>query len=124
MLKKKKLIIFLDLMNVIEWFKVEKIVDQRTIKGRRQFLVRWKGYTEEADTWEQEKELNCDRLIEEFLAEQEENESEKEEEKEKEKSSKKTKAKKQEKKSKLKKTSKTKNGMSRKKLFTGICTTN
>lgn len=92
---------------------MEKIVDQRTIKGRRQFLVRWKGYTADSDTWEQEKELNCDRLIEEFLAEQEDNndESEKEEEKE-EKPAKKTKAKKQEKKqSKSKKTSKAKNGM-------------
>ncbi|XP_011496142.1 PREDICTED: uncharacterized protein LOC105360841 [Ceratosolen solmsi marchali] len=56
-----------------EEYEVEKIVDQRTIKGRRQFLVRWKGYTVESDTWEQEKELNCDRLIEEFLTEQEEN---------------------------------------------------
>lgn len=98
------------LLNILDLFQVEKIVDQRTIKGRRQFLVRWKGYTEESDTWEQEKELNCDRLIEEFLAEQEENnESEKEEEKEK--PVKKTKAKKQEKKSKQKKTSKAKNGM-------------
>ncbi|XP_014209205.1 M-phase phosphoprotein 8-like [Copidosoma floridanum] len=57
-----------------EEYEVEKIVDQRTIKGMRQFLIRWKGYSADADTWEQETKLNCDRLIEEFLAEQEENE--------------------------------------------------
>lgn len=51
---------------------------QRTIKGQRQFLVRWLGYTVESDTWEQEKELNCPRLIEEFLAEQEEKDAAKE----------------------------------------------
>lgn len=57
--------------------QVEKIVGQRTIKGRRQFLVRWKGYDEDSDTWEQEKDLNCSQLIEEFLIEDAENEEEK-----------------------------------------------
>ncbi|XP_017754388.1 PREDICTED: chromo domain-containing protein cec-4-like [Eufriesea mexicana] len=55
-------------------YEVERIVSQRTIKGRRQFLVRWKGYDEDSDTWEQEKDLNCLELIEEFLAENAENE--------------------------------------------------
>lgn len=49
-------------------------MSQRTIKGRRQFLVRWKGYDEDSDTWELEKDLHCSQLIEEFLAEDEENE--------------------------------------------------
>ncbi|XP_015589194.1 chromatin-associated protein swi6 [Cephus cinctus] len=56
-------------------YEVEKIVSYRTIKGRRQFLVRWKGYDEDSDTWEQEKDLNCSDLIEQFLSENEENES-------------------------------------------------
>ncbi|KAK1121624.1 hypothetical protein K0M31_010413 [Melipona bicolor] len=55
-------------------YEVQKIVGQRTIKGRRQFLVRWKGYDENSDTWEQEKDLNCLELIEEYLAENAENE--------------------------------------------------
>ncbi|XP_076672288.1 uncharacterized protein LOC143371209 isoform X2 [Andrena cerasifolii] len=58
-------------------YEVEKIVGQRTIKGRRQFLVRWKGYDDDSDTWEQEKDLNCAQLIEEFLVEDEENQEEK-----------------------------------------------
>jgi len=67
--------------NSEEEYEVEKIVDQRTIKGRRQFLIRWKGYTEEEDTWEHEKDINCDKLIEEFLVEQEDIETEMEEKK-------------------------------------------
>ncbi|CAL7936302.1 unnamed protein product [Xylocopa violacea] len=57
-------------------YEVEKLVGQRTIKGRRQFLVRWKGYGEDSDTWEQEKDLNCAELIEEYLAENAEDEEE------------------------------------------------
>lgn len=44
------------------------IVGHRTIKGRRQFLVRWKGYSSSSDSWENEKDLNCPQLIEDFLA--------------------------------------------------------
>lgn len=55
-------------------YEVQKIVGQRTIKGRRQFLIRWKGYDEDSDTWEQEKDLNCTELIEEYLAENAESE--------------------------------------------------
>lgn len=58
------------------FLKVEQLINLRTIKGRRQFLVRWKGYRESADTWENEKDLNCPRLIEEFLIEEKEREKE------------------------------------------------
>lgn len=55
-------------------YEVERIIGQRLIKGRRQqFLVRWKGYDENSDTWELAKDLNCPELIEEFLAEDLEN---------------------------------------------------
>ncbi|KAK2586789.1 hypothetical protein KPH14_011814 [Odynerus spinipes] len=60
-------------------YEVDKIVGHRTIKGRRQFLIRWKGYGEESDTWEQEKDLNCPKLIENFLAEEAETNTESEE---------------------------------------------
>ncbi|KAK0173017.1 hypothetical protein PV328_006272 [Microctonus aethiopoides] len=48
-------------------YEVERIVSHRYIKGRRQFLIRWKGYDEDADTWEDESELNCSKLIDDFL---------------------------------------------------------
>lgn len=52
--------------------QVSKIVGHRTIKGRRQFLVRWKNYSESADTWENEKDLNCQELMEEYLSNEQE----------------------------------------------------
>lgn len=55
--------------------QVEELVGHRTIKGRRQFLVRWKNYGSSADTWENEKDLNCSKLIEEFLAKEKETKS-------------------------------------------------
>lgn len=54
------------------FFQVDMIVGHRTIKGRRQFLVRWKGYSNSSDSWENEKDLNCPQLIEDFLANEKE----------------------------------------------------
>lgn len=59
----------------IFFFQVEKLLEIRASKGNRQFLVRWKGYGESADTWENEKDLNCPQLIEKFLAKEEEQET-------------------------------------------------
>lgn len=55
---------------------MERLINIRTIKGRRQFLVRWVGYGENDDTWENEKDLNCPQLIEDFLIEEKEKERE------------------------------------------------
>ena len=41
---------------------VEKILDQRTFKKVKQYLIKWKGYT--ATTWENEKQLIDDGLEE------------------------------------------------------------
>jgi len=50
-----------------EEFKVEKILNKRTIKGKEKFLVRWKDYTVEKDTWENRENLeNAKELVEEF----------------------------------------------------------
>ena len=50
-----------------EEFKVEKILNKRTIRGKEKFLVRWKGYTTQEDTWENRKNLeNAKKLVEEF----------------------------------------------------------
>jgi len=34
-----------------EW-EVEKILNKRKIRGKDKFLVQWKGFTAEGDTWE------------------------------------------------------------------------
>jgi len=37
------------------------------IRGKKKFLVRWKGYTAEEDTWENRENLkNMKELVEEF----------------------------------------------------------
>ena len=48
-------------------FKVEKILNKRTVRGKEKFLVRWKGYIVEKDTWENRENLeNAKELVEEF----------------------------------------------------------
>jgi len=46
---------------------VEKILNKRTIRGKEKFLVRWKGYTVEEDTWKNRENLgNVKELVEDF----------------------------------------------------------
>ncbi|KAI5709175.1 hypothetical protein M8J76_012050 [Diaphorina citri] len=50
-----------------EEFEVEKIMDVHTSKnGKKEYLVRWKGYSSKDDTWEPEDHLTCPDLIEAF----------------------------------------------------------
>jgi len=52
---------------------VEKILNKRIVQGKEKFLVRWKGYTAEEDTWENRENLgNTKELVEEFEREYEE----------------------------------------------------
>jgi len=72
-----------------EEFEVEKILNKRMVRGKEKFLVRWKGYTAEEDTWENKENLeNVKELVEEFEKEYREEVKElrqqKQEEKEKE----------------------------------------
>ncbi|XP_030567120.1 M-phase phosphoprotein 8 [Drosophila novamexicana] len=52
--------------NIDAEFEVEAIVGHKAKRGESYFLVRWKGYGKESDSWEPEAELNCDDLIEEY----------------------------------------------------------
>lgn len=49
-------------------YEVERIVDHRTdYKGRRRFLLKWKGYDDSENTWEKEENLNCPELIARYM---------------------------------------------------------
>ncbi|XP_044761418.1 probable chromo domain-containing protein LHP1 [Coccinella septempunctata] len=49
-----------------EEYEVESVVDEKTIKGIRYYLIRWKGYGEESDTWEPASTLNCPEALQEY----------------------------------------------------------
>jgi len=51
----------------IEEWKVEKVLNKKKIRGVEKYLIRWKGFTVEGDTWERKENLkNAEELIEEF----------------------------------------------------------
>lgn len=51
-------------------YEVAKIISfkQNKINKKRDFLVRWKGWGPEGDTWEPEDNLDCPDLIDKFMA--------------------------------------------------------
>jgi len=51
----------------VEEWKVEKILNKRKIWGVEKYLVCWKRFTAENDTWEKEEDLeNVRELVDEF----------------------------------------------------------
>ncbi|KAN0030318.1 hypothetical protein ACTA71_010080 [Dictyostelium dimigraforme] len=48
-------------------FEVEKILDKRVQHGRTQYSIRWKGFSSDYDTWEDEDNVaGCPELVKEF----------------------------------------------------------
>ena len=47
-------------------YEVEAILGFRTIAGRRQYLVRWKGYSPDSDSWENEEDLSCPKTLQDY----------------------------------------------------------
>ena len=48
-------------------YVVEKIIDKRiTVHGKAEYLLKWKGYGDEHNTWEPMDNLDCQDLIRDF----------------------------------------------------------
>ncbi|KAM3966273.1 chromobox protein homolog 3 isoform 1-T1 [Aphomia sociella] len=54
-----------------EEYEVEKVIDSKKIKGKLHYLIRWKGYSADSDTWEPENTLSCPDLINKYHDEKE-----------------------------------------------------
>lgn len=48
-------------------FEVEKIVSQRAVKGKKQYMVKWKNFSSSENTWEPEENILQKNLIDEYL---------------------------------------------------------
>lgn len=48
-------------------YEVEQILQHKTNKNGRKFLVRWKGYNDEHDLWVDEENLNCAKILNAYL---------------------------------------------------------
>jgi len=49
-----------------EHYEVEKILDSRLYRGKLQYLVKWKGFGYEENSWASENDVFAPRLIRDF----------------------------------------------------------
>jgi len=51
-----------EVCNRIEEWKVEKILNKKKIRGVEKYLIRWKGFMAEGDTWKRREFEKCRRI--------------------------------------------------------------
>lgn len=48
-------------------YEVESILKHKDTKNGRKYLIRWKGYDSDDDTWESEANLNCPQILSRYI---------------------------------------------------------
>lgn len=48
-------------------FEVEAIINHRETASGKEYLIRWKGYDEDEDSWEKESNLNCQKILKAYI---------------------------------------------------------
>ena len=60
-----------------EEFEVEKILKMRTVKGKKEYYLKWKGFPDSENTWEPEENMNAADLLADFKMEGEKSKNKK-----------------------------------------------
>lgn len=47
-------------------YAVEQILDDKIVNKKKYYLVHWKGYGDDEDSWEPAKNLNCPYLVDKY----------------------------------------------------------
>jgi hypothetical protein len=53
--------------NETDHYEVEKIVERKLELSVYKYLLKWKGYPPSQNTWQFESDLNCPKLLDDFL---------------------------------------------------------
>lgn len=48
-------------------FEVETIIGHKETANGKQYLIRWKGFGQDEDTWEKESNLNCPKILNAYI---------------------------------------------------------
>lgn len=48
-------------------FEVEAVIGHRETANGKEYLIRWKGYGQDEDSWEKESNLNCRKLLNAYI---------------------------------------------------------
>ena len=49
-------------------YEVDAVLQQRTRRGRKEYLVHWKGYPDTENSWVSHRDLNAQELLADFLS--------------------------------------------------------